>query len=67
MRVIRCCEHCRFWNEVELPADWGGSRIGDCRIHAPVVAATAEEDLSGFPRTKPSEWCGEFKPKEGTG
>ncbi|MGH8017002.1 MAG: hypothetical protein ACREIA_01720 [Opitutaceae bacterium] len=51
------CGQCTYWKNVD-------SNTGECRRHAPqTIAFTVDQDLkfeSRFPRTKASDWCGDF-------
>jgi len=52
------CRRCQFWEPL------GDEPWGLCKRFPPqIILTTADEVLSGFPRTQPSSWCGEFKPE----
>lgn len=56
------CETCRFWKEIPESRPWARSQygephLGNCRKTAPTVN-------KGFPKTSPSNWCGEYAAKD---
>ena len=48
------CDNCRFYQDRN-----DGTDTGVCRRHTPVIAP---DNRSRFPRTEPTEWCGEYEP-----
>lgn len=53
------CKDCRFWQQ--------DKKAGDCRRHPPRIIVFSDEEgdyETRFPETFPTEWCGEFQPKE---
>lgn len=49
------CKNCRWW------VRFRGNR-GECRFFPP-FGRTGTLTASTWPLTKPTEWCGQFKPK----
>lgn len=56
------CGTCRFWLLDLDPWPEHNKGSGGCRRHAP----TLTNESSGFPRTHPTEWCGEYERGERT-
>lgn len=55
MSEFRCCDNCRFWDEVD-------DREGFCRINPPVVFLTEDcESETRWPRTDSYDWCGKHE------
>lgn len=61
-----CCENCIFHN------DKPGDMRGECRRHAPRVSIVGfhdpsmgyrQFDVTNWPQTENSDWCGEGLPK----
>lgn len=61
--ATRRCDKCEWW--VELQAEEGKKRTGQCRRLPPLAIAHSGSDNDGFivrwPLTLPLQWCGEFQ------
>lgn len=55
----KICKNCRF-HEPEYET----KGVGACRIYPPTVHAIAEFSTTSYPQTYPTDWCGEWQPKE---
>jgi hypothetical protein len=55
------CDSCQFWVKPGEEVGVTQPRVGEfgtCHRLPPMGM------LSGFPATKPTDWCGQFKPRE---
>ena len=51
------CINCKFW---VAPIKYSGFKSGECRRNAPMPGRLITQR---WPRTKPTEWCGDYKAK----
>lgn len=59
----RKCSECEFWDEDRITTG-----IGLCRIDKPklfsIVTNRGPMQVTAWPSTKHTDWCGAFEPKE---
>lgn len=64
------CGRCRFFHLDEAPTPGSPGEVdGQCRRHCPVAGRPSDDDrhinYAYWPIVLSSDWCGEFKAREG--
>jgi hypothetical protein len=47
------CDSCRFWEAT--------NGMGFCRVNPPTIFSYERHRITGWPRTKPDDWCGAWE------
>jgi hypothetical protein len=54
------CDECKYWEQLDTTT----LEVGKCRINAPSINRAYPFDLALWPKTKHTDWCGDFWAKD---
>jgi len=54
------CDECKYWAKLDVSS----LELGRCRINSPSISSVDPFGLALWPKTKNTDWCGDFWGKD---